>query len=437
MQLSFEQVAQMAPDAASVSAGKKLLALKNWQESGISPVALWGLCRGSRVYQVKVDLTNMGYACSCPSRKFPCKHVLGLLMLFAETPDAVVAENDPPEWVAEWLEKRRAREEKKEAKESAPPKPIDHVAQQKRAAKRESLVAGGVEQLSVWLDDLIRNGLGGLEAKPYEFWETQAKRLVDAQAPGLANRVRGLAEIPGVSRDWPERLLAELGRLKLLLHAFERIEQIAPDLQAEVRQLIGWNVNQQELMQAGELVQDEWLIFGQRTGEEERFRTQRSWAVGRETLRSALLLQFAPGVQGFPESIVPGTVVRGKLAFYPGASQQRARFVEREDPPRAITGRIPGSGTFDEFLNSAAEKIAAQPWLVSMGIVLHDVTVVVRHGEWFVRDQSGIGVRLQGADHWKLPAVTGGHPCDVTGEWNGEALLPMSVLQQGRFEVLS
>jgi uncharacterized Zn finger protein len=109
MPLSLEQVAEMAPDSSSAAAGKKLMALKNWEALGQNPEAVWGLCRGSATYQVKVDLGNLGYHCSCPSRKFPCKHVIGLLMLFAASPDAV-ASCEPPDWVGEWIERRRSRQ---------------------------------------------------------------------------------------------------------------------------------------------------------------------------------------------------------------------------------------------------------------------------------------------------------------------------------------
>src|SRR5437762_14273620 len=117
MKLSLEQIADMAPDAAVGAAGKKLMASKNWSGLGHSDAALWGLCQGSAVYQVKVDLSNLGYHCSCPSRKFPCKHTLGLLMLFAESPHAV-QEAATPDWVTEWLSRRQASAEKKAAKQA-------------------------------------------------------------------------------------------------------------------------------------------------------------------------------------------------------------------------------------------------------------------------------------------------------------------------------
>jgi SWIM zinc finger len=47
---------------------------------------VWGLCAGSgkRPYQTVVDLTGPAYKCSCPSRKFPCKHALALLLNWAD-----------------------------------------------------------------------------------------------------------------------------------------------------------------------------------------------------------------------------------------------------------------------------------------------------------------------------------------------------------------
>lgn len=79
--LTPEGVAALAPDAKVAAAGRKLGAPKSWQSSGRSADALWGVCRGSTVYQVRVDLSDLAVKCSCPSRKHPCKHGIGLLYL--------------------------------------------------------------------------------------------------------------------------------------------------------------------------------------------------------------------------------------------------------------------------------------------------------------------------------------------------------------------
>ena len=71
MNLTIEQIVEMAPDAVAADAGKKLVAAKHWPELGRSPAAVWGKCQGSNVYQVKVDLVNIAFNCTCPSRKLP------------------------------------------------------------------------------------------------------------------------------------------------------------------------------------------------------------------------------------------------------------------------------------------------------------------------------------------------------------------------------
>lgn len=434
MHLTMEQVAEMAPDANSAAAGKKLMTPRHWQAVGQNEDALWGLCQGSAVYQVKVDWSNLGYHCSCPSRKFPCKHVLGLLMLCAGSPEAA-PRAAPPEWAEQWLARRRVREQKKAEPRAEEDKPVDEKGRQRRAQQRQDRVGQGLERLTVWLGDLVRNGLAGLESQSSSFWEEPAKRLVDAQAAGLAARVSNLATFVGGSRDWPARLLAELGRIKLLVHAYERIDQLPPGLAQDVRQMIGWNTSQAELEEAGESVSDTWVVIGQYVDEQQRLRTQRTWIVGRDTARTALVLQFSAGGQPFAESIVPGCQQEGTLLFYPGAVRLRAKFVQREATARAIDRRLPATATIDEFLDVFSEQVARQPWSTMLGHVLHDVTITLHNDAWYVRDQSGRALPLAGREHWRILALSGGHPVDLAGEWDGYRWRPLALFVDGTYRV--
>ncbi|MGW4704593.1 SWIM zinc finger family protein, partial [Streptomyces sp. NPDC004285] len=105
-----EQVLALAPDDASRRAGSKLGTAGPWSETGCGDGAVWGLCKGSgsTPYRTVVDTTGPAYSCGCPSRKFPCKHALGLLLLRAA--DGIAAEDSPaPDWAARWLTERRGR----------------------------------------------------------------------------------------------------------------------------------------------------------------------------------------------------------------------------------------------------------------------------------------------------------------------------------------
>jgi hypothetical protein len=435
MNLSSEQIAGLAPDAASLAAGKKLGSPKSWKLLGQSPAAVWGECQGSALYQVRVDLADLAYKCSCPSRKLPCKHVLGLLFLAIGSAQNV-STGEPPEWVSEWLTKRAARaQQREEKKESSAP--ADPAAKAKRAEQRQDKVVDGVARLDLWLNDLMRNGLAGVEAQPPSFWEGAAKRLIDAQAPALAGRLRRIGEIPGTSPDWPSRLLSHLGRLALLIHAFRRLDSLGAGIQADIRQLIGWSVSQEELA-GGEQATDVWSVVGQVIEQEDRLRVQRSWLLGEQTGRSALFLQFSAAGQPFPEAMTPGTRIEGDLVFWPSAFPQRAKFSARRGEMSRLEKCPSGLSSIEDFLTQVSKALAAQPWLERFLCVLTNVTPVKRAGSprWLVCDSAGQSLPLKSPGSWKLLALSGGRPIDFAAEWNGERLLPLGAFAEDGFHVL-
>ncbi|BDH57385.1 SWIM zinc finger family protein [Tsukamurella sp. PLM1] len=110
-----------------------------WSNSGATDLAIWGACQGSgsRPYQTIVELAGPAYKCSCPSRKFPCKHALGLLLLWADggVPDA----DAPADFAAEWLAARVQRADRS-AQRTEQPRDPERAA--RTAAQRTDAVAG-------------------------------------------------------------------------------------------------------------------------------------------------------------------------------------------------------------------------------------------------------------------------------------------------------
>src|SRR5918996_4498463 len=108
MNYSSDQIIALAPDAASAKAGRSLATASKWQNVGGDERALWGECQGSgaKPYQIVIDLNEPAFKCSCPSRKFPCKHSLGLFLLVANQRATGSTVTTAPDWAAEWLEKR-------------------------------------------------------------------------------------------------------------------------------------------------------------------------------------------------------------------------------------------------------------------------------------------------------------------------------------------
>ncbi|MFJ1825918.1 SWIM zinc finger family protein, partial [Streptomyces sp. NPDC088178] len=174
---TVEQVLALAPDEASRRAGSKLGSAGPWSGAGCDGSgAVWGLCRGSgsKPYQTVVDTTGPAYKCSCPSRKFPCKHALGLLLVWASGESALPA-GGVPDWAGEWLTGRRSRGEEKKNGEKAGPAagdtpatgPADPEAVRRRAVRRAERITGGAQELEQRLGDLLRGGLAAADQSEY------------------------------------------------------------------------------------------------------------------------------------------------------------------------------------------------------------------------------------------------------------------------------
>jgi SWIM zinc finger len=431
--LTLDGVTALAPDAKVVAAGRKLGVPRSWENPGSSAEALWGECNGGAVYQVRVDLSDLAVKCSCPSRKHPCKHGIGLLFLHLETP---LPTAPLPDWVTDWLARRAARTAAKKSAEKPGEAAPDPEAKEKRAKKRLSRVASGLDALDLWMEDLVRDGLAAAGTRPASLWEAQAKRMVDAQAPGVAARLRHLSGLPNSSPDWPEKLLDGLGRLALLSEAFRRLDTLDEPLAESVRTEVGIALSQEEVLERGEKVSDGWIVLGQRTGEEGRLRTRRTWLLGGRSGRYALILQFAAAGAPFAEGFASGLAVEGELAFYPGAYPLRAVV-------RSLTGRgtrvkkLPGHGTLEAFLDHTSAATAGQPWLERLPVALEGVVPLLDGGRWLVCDRDGEALPLAGTDHWALLSLSGGHPVELAAEWDGHALFPLGVVAEGTYRILA
>ena len=446
-----ETVLALAPDPASAKAGRDLSTRRKWVSLGRGTTdegttVLWGACQGSGKdpYLTRVDTSEPAFKCSCPSRKFPCKHALGLFLLSVQSPGEFQA-TTPPDWVAEWMESRAARVTKRAEREARAAEPAspdaesDPAAAEKaakqaaaRAAERERRVAVGVSELRLWLRDLVRQGLSTAPTRPASSWETMAARLVDAQAPGAARLVRQMATIPASGEGWPGRLLDRMARLHLLLESYGRIDSLPPELAADVRTGLGWTTPQESLLEL-DGVRDQWAVVGRRVFEDDRLRVQRTWLWGKEARRGALVLHFAPAGSTRSETkpvdptFVPGTAFEGTLVFFPSAAPLRAIVKER-------TAAVPwdpdlGYQSLPEAAGAMADADARMPWIESHPLFMRDAIPARLTSRLEVRDSGGCWIPLSQRfrDSWRLLAVSGGSSVPLFGEWDGEELMPLTV----------
>jgi hypothetical protein len=284
---------------------------------------------------------------------------------------------------------------------------------------------------------VIKHGLASLDERSGDVFEEQAARLVDAQAPGLAARLRQISRIPRAHADWAWRVLAELGLLALTSHAARRLAELAPPLAADVRSALGLSLERDDVVAGGDLVHDAWAVLGQIVDDSERIRMQRTWLRGLGCGRDALVLQFAAGHAPFAEAPLPGTCFSCTLAFWPGAAPLRALLHGPRGEARPLDVPLPGRESIGAFLASFAALLGRQPWLERGPCALCDVVPVAKHDGFFAVGATGEAIPLAAGSHWVLCALAGGLPLDLFGEWDGCRLVPLGCMTGGRFFALA
>lgn len=425
--LTTEGVIALAPDEASAKAARGLIAPGKWPVLGANEVAAWGECQGSgsKPYQTQVDLIGPAFRCSCPSRKFPCKHGLALLLLKAQSP-GLFHEAESPAWVSQWLESRVEKAQKKEERQTEKAAaPADPQAAAKREAQRWQRMEGATQELQRWLSDQLTRGLGSLSADVLETWQTMAARMVDAQAPGLGQRVREAAAGVQQGDDWPERTLARLGLLQLACDAVARRASLSPALQSELRGVLGWPYDKAEVLAAGEQITDRWTVLGVGMDErEDKLMERRVWLHGQQSGRRALLLEHAFGGRGFQQAWLTGTSQHATLAYFPGASALRAVMVDALGATEG--GTWPVMSLHAEW-QAMAQRVAASPWVSLHPMVIED-GVALMNGErkWVISGGQALPLALGDEGMWALLASSGGLPVQLMGEWDGYCLRPLT-----------
>jgi hypothetical protein len=449
---STADVLALAPDRAVAHAARGLAVPATWSNLGSDEAGVWGLYRGTSAepYEVMVDRTGPAWRCSCPSRKVPCKHALGLLLLWAE---GNVPTTVRPERAAAWLAARAAAAlaagpapaaGDAGVSENVPPgdrrpvvepAPAPDRAREKRADERAARVRAGLDELDRWLADQVRRGLVAPESTSRSAWEGAASRLVDAQAGALANRVRRATELLDVGPSGLGAVLGELATLHALAVAGRRPGALDTDLATSVRTAVGWTVSREEVL-SGTPVTDRWHVVGRSDTEEHRITVRRTWLLGERTGRWGLLLDFAAFGQTLAEDPAVGMVLHADLHHFPGRVPIRALVGVEHDPAEHDVEGPPAS-TVAGTLADAGWAIAREPWLERWPGVVRATPAVRSTGRgWALVDETGALALTDDRAIATLLAVSGGHPVVVAGEHRTAGFAPLAVRVRDRTAAL-
>jgi hypothetical protein len=431
-----DEVLALAPDTAAAVAARGLAVPSTWSAAGSDDRGVWGLCLGTtrEPYQVVVDVASRVSRCSCPSRKLPCKHALGLLLLWA---DGHVVEVSPPPFAATWLAARGDRRAREADRDPGPPAEVrarpsaasPSAAREKRQRQRAERVRTGLVELERWLADQVRGGLAAPHLSRYGTWDDVAARLVDAQAPALANRVRRIGTLVGAGAGWHERVLEELSLVHALAAGGSRLPALPAPLATSVRQAVGWATPKEDVL-AGVPVTDRWHVAARSDTEEDRIVVRRTWLWGSATRRWAMVLSFVGLGQVPDDGLVVGTTVLADLHPYPGGLPLRC-LVGATHEPAQLDEHGPVPQTLAEALEARGRALAAEPWLERWPACVA-VGLARDRDAWHLSDTTGALPIARSVDVAGLVAASAGHRVPVTVELHAGAAVPLAVHLDGR-----
>lgn len=432
-----QQLLAASPDEKSTERAKQCSNQWKWKLLEGNERAVWGeYSTPGKPFIVAVDLNGPGFKCSCPSRKFPCKHALGLGILLFENNGLFKVGHNIPEDIENWLEKRDARAEKGRKAEYTSPKDqndTEKIAEEKiewnaatiTSEKRIAEMKAGLGELKTWLEDLMRQGIASLESQGTERLFSIATRMVDAKLGSIGRRLRALIPILGQD-DWHEQVMTTVGELYLLMNGLSKIENLPPLFQTEILTLAGVNIKKDLLLEK-ESVYDIWQVVGVVMGREEQLTSRRTWLMGENTGETAMLLDFSFGNQGFEQHWNVGNYFEGGLIFYPSVFPQRAILAAKEGVPMTPPV-LNGFSTIKKFKQGLKEAFAKNPWLMNFPAYFDKAIPVFKNKKWFLADESGAAIPMAADDlkGWKILAISCGEPIRIFGEWREGQLTPLS-----------
>ncbi len=406
MNITLTTVETLAPDQASLNAAKKLLKPAKWPLKQRHETLVWAHCQGSGAnpYMTVVDLADHGYKCTCPSRKFPCKHALALMWIVAEDGEDSFTTAEVPEWVTDWLGRRRKSTATTTASDDAPKpkknihqtgqptKPTDpeaekkkQAAQAKRALKTKAAtdkaISQGLNEYNQWLNDQLRTGLGDFIDNASERCRNISARLVDAKATTLAGRLDELpAKILSAHKDMRFRVAVnELGKTTWLVKAWQR----QPD-NPDARRAINLAESRDKLLALADAprLHGIWQVVGEHIESRRdglishatwlRFVSALDGKVNDSTPTFALLQDYYPASAGRRQVVSQlGSFLVAEAVFYPSAYPLRAILTQQEPlapPPAGFVN--PPQVNLRDFFQSYQSALSAIPWLEAMPFTL-------------------------------------------------------------------
>jgi hypothetical protein len=415
--------------------GRMFVNPSKWQVIAKSDDILWGLCKsmGSEFYQVKIDLISEKFDCNCPDSKKPCKHLIGLLFLDLAHH---LQKNDFPEWVVNWLTNDRKNNQLpdfSEPKTSQVSEEQKIIGTNKRALERKELMTSGVDELELWLTDLVRQGFANLDIQNQEFWERAAIRFKDAKLSKVAFTLRFTGVIIRENKNWTELLCSTIGELAMLVQAFKNMDNFAADFQEEIFNAVGRIVKKTDLIDSKDFIIDYWTVIG--LIEEinlDGILERRVWIQGQKSGVTALIQEFAfPPGTAFEHQYKLGKSYYGRLVFYPASFKQRSILLHSENNQNQSELNLKTMESFNALLLNYAQNVFLNPWIRMNCYIIENVKFFQDDaGKFFLSDVNSqlIEIRNEITEIWNLLSMSNAATFTSVLEWDANSAEILSVL---------
>jgi hypothetical protein len=447
--ISRQAIEAVAPDQSALSAAAKIKA-PSWNSIGQDRARnlAWGECQGSgsAPYRVALDLNELVSKCTCPSRKFPCKHGLSLMLILLDRPEVFTADT-APDWVEDWMARRRPaakpNTDRPAVSLDAAHEEAQRVPDEKDAAKaaaqrerlraqREQSILDGLDELDRWIADQLDKGLATFAQRAAQQCRLAAQRLVDAKAPALATRLDSmpseLLALPEAQRGL--RAMEMLGSLHLLAAAYRRQDKVPDGLREDIRRLVGWTIERQDLLQhpLAETVSATWLVLAVRSEiQPDKLKRIETWfmSLDLEPVRFALLVDFVPLAvsRSGGSPYIPGEAFMAELAYYPSATPLLAALVTRGDSRPADWPRATSS--LNEALIAHDTLVATNPWVSSWPALVSGIEVTGSAAHPVIADGE-IAVPVAVKSREGVLGLAAADIVALVGLWDGRSLTPMA-----------
>ncbi|MEM7798518.1 MAG: hypothetical protein AAF633_04940, partial [Chloroflexota bacterium] len=440
----------LAPDPFVIKNAFKEVDPLKWTMLSIGDEYIWGeYARPNGIpFRVKVNLETMALHCSCNSLKTPCRYVIALLLLYQKEPNLFQRQTEKPDWLLSWVAEI---EEQPEFSLNEPT--VARLNQPSSAdlasAEAVQLMKAGMAEFSLWLRDLIDDGLATLPQRAKDVINPMVDRLYDANANQVASDLKQLITLyfpkkGNPPHDWPAQLLRHLGRFYLITQAWSRFDQLSHKQKMDLILASGMH---SLLDYEADIVLDDWIVIGRRYEVIGRQTQRRIWLFGLESGRSALIIDDFNKKGRTISSPLTGYFYRGAVHLASAEENSAGRLLLSEPGVPAATptydrlidsNRFPVANLIEVHRERFIRELTQNPWLVRQPAIMKDIYIRRVADQWYVVDENenGMQIKHRSNQEWYLFAHSLGRELTLFGELRQAYFEPLSIWEGGFWQDL-